>query len=380
VTTLREFSGSESNLRNINITDDLQRTLADSEGHSVNFLLADTGEEDETRVMIFGTQDNLNWMRKHREFYIDGTFNIAPKVYKQVFTFQLVVNGFNLPMLYCFLPDKTSDTYRKCFNLVSELLDFNRWPIEDQINWRCDFEKGIWKGIVESEFATDGVDTIIEACYFHLASNLLKHVGELGLAKTYKKSAQFRAEFRYIKCLAFTPVSSVVSVFEMLYNNCKPDIEELYRYFEEYYIGKKRPGSQRRSSPLFPPNRWNVCTRVIERRGRADCEVEAWHGVFGFGIGAHPTMQPLVKHLQLEQNKVERRKIRILGGEVNSKNELRVKNDKIIRDLVLKYDSYKDKMEYIALMEIQIQQYDKELVVTNNAIKTINGVAREFVI
>jgi hypothetical protein len=99
--------------------------------------------------------------------------------------------------------------------------------------------------------------------------------------------------------------------------------------------------------------------------------------VFGFGIGAHPTLNPLARHLQGEQSKVDRRKRRIQGGEVNRKIESRVKTDADIKDLVSNFAKYNDKLEFMDLLEIQLQK-DPDFVITGNAVETIKGVAKKY--
>jgi hypothetical protein len=64
------------------------------------FLLDDSGEDDEDRVLVFGTQKNLKVLKQNLEWFIDGTFEVAPDIYKQLFTIQVVLNGFNLPLVY----------------------------------------------------------------------------------------------------------------------------------------------------------------------------------------------------------------------------------------------------------------------------------------
>ncbi|QQP56177.1 Putative LOC100898192, partial [Caligus rogercresseyi] len=51
------------------------KTLENSED---NFLLYDSGEEDQSRILIFGTNSGLQDLTNNRKRAIDGTFKITP--------------------------------------------------------------------------------------------------------------------------------------------------------------------------------------------------------------------------------------------------------------------------------------------------------------
>jgi hypothetical protein len=130
------------------------------------FVLKDSGADDPERIIMFSTARNLSCLvepetvneggpnsRQIREWFIDGTFNIAPALFTQMFTFQKVKNGYNLPLVYALLTDKKSNTYRRMFDYLAEAISGDerirrRYGDLDWTNliWRCDFEKSIWKG------------------------------------------------------------------------------------------------------------------------------------------------------------------------------------------------------------------------------------------
>jgi hypothetical protein len=99
------------------------------------FFLDDSGKDDEDRVMVFATQENLQMLRRYPEWFIDGTFEICPKLFKQLFTFQIVVNGFNLPLIYALLPNKQTETYKKLFQMVQFHLKIKNWDNSCKLIW-----------------------------------------------------------------------------------------------------------------------------------------------------------------------------------------------------------------------------------------------------
>ncbi|CAF0945070.1 unnamed protein product [Brachionus calyciflorus] len=80
-----------------------------------------TGPNDKNRIIIFTTEDNLCLMAKYTDWYCDGTFDISPTLFKQVYSLHVPIKDHVMPMLYGFLPNKKQLTYKKFFKKVKEL-------------------------------------------------------------------------------------------------------------------------------------------------------------------------------------------------------------------------------------------------------------------
>jgi hypothetical protein len=78
-------------------------------------LIADSGRstKDKNRVILFATKKNLEILNANRDWYGDGTFDIAPPFFKQIYTIHCRVNDHLLPLVYAFLPNKQENTYKK---------------------------------------------------------------------------------------------------------------------------------------------------------------------------------------------------------------------------------------------------------------------------
>jgi hypothetical protein len=44
------------------------------------FLINDSGELDVDRVILFGTENNIELLSKMKNWYCDGTFAVSPKL------------------------------------------------------------------------------------------------------------------------------------------------------------------------------------------------------------------------------------------------------------------------------------------------------------
>ena len=126
---------------------------------------------DNKLVFIFTTEQNLQLLQKYTDWYADGTFDVSPKLFKQLFTVNIIVKNRNLPMLYALLPDKTEISYTLVFKFIQGYISI---PPKSVL---VDFEKAALNAIAKTF-----KETSIQGCYFHLASNMWKHVNNNGLS------------------------------------------------------------------------------------------------------------------------------------------------------------------------------------------------------
>lgn len=206
-----------------------------------------------------------------------------------MFTINAVYKDKCLPLVYGLLPDKSTQSYKRFFEIV--LVHTKTKPKSVSV----DFEVAIINAVLES---IKGVK--IDGCYFHYASNLFKHCQSNHLLapsnpdyKTHMKS------FYQLKSLAFVPAGNVIMAFEAIKQASSPKFEPIVEYFEKYYIGKKAnpddPKSKERQVPLFPIKSWNVYTRTLREEGRTNNLVEAWHKVFAQTIKRSPCINERVQ-------------------------------------------------------------------------------------
>ena len=71
-----------------------------------NFLLVEDGQGD-SKIVIFSTEHNLELLAQAEKIYVDGTFQICPRVFYQIFSLHAFKNGRQFPLVYCLLPGKS---------------------------------------------------------------------------------------------------------------------------------------------------------------------------------------------------------------------------------------------------------------------------------
>ena len=64
----------------------------------------------------------IELLNQIHEWYADGTFDVAPELFKQLFTFNVLKRGKNLPLVYVLLPDKKQTTYEKMCEMLEQFI------------------------------------------------------------------------------------------------------------------------------------------------------------------------------------------------------------------------------------------------------------------
>ena len=92
---------------------------------------------DSNRIMIFTTKKNLQMLSEFSDWYADGTFDVSPTFFKQVYTIHVVVDYHAYPVLYALLPNKKQCTYKKFFRMVKSS------DAKSPLSINIDYEKAV---------------------------------------------------------------------------------------------------------------------------------------------------------------------------------------------------------------------------------------------
>lgn len=266
-------------------------TYESSPGVQENFLLYDSGAHKE-RVLIFGRPRSIQILKECTVWHGDGTFEVTPPLFYQVF----VVHGHRFgaahPFLYALLPNKTRKTYRALLEGIKILDPSNSLA---PTTFMCDFEMALIKEI-QNAFPSASIG----GCLFHFSQNVQKRVRECGLEKEYEEDATINLHVRMIIALAYLPLRDVVAGFEELEDYVNESLRPVLDYVEDNYIGRRTREGRRR--PLFPHEWWNVYERTLRGDARTNNAVEGSHNRFKTELGySHPTLWKFINKLQQSQ-------------------------------------------------------------------------------
>ena len=196
-----------------------------------NFLLVEDGQGDD-KIIIFATQYNLELLSQAEKIYVDGTFQICPRLFYQIFSLHAFKNGRQFPLVYCLLPGKSRAVYLRALEIIkqkSEDLGYTLAPAEVL----TDFELAIIQA-VELTFPT----TEVKGCFFHFAQALNRKIATLGLQCAYRQNPDVSKFVRKTVALAFVPQRFV----RIAWHGIKiqvPNVEkmdEFVTYFEETWL------------------------------------------------------------------------------------------------------------------------------------------------
>ena len=135
------------------------------------FLLFDSGVGDAERILLFSSQQGLQFLSNSQHWYADGTFKVCPEVFFQVYTVHAQQGGRIFPCSFALLPNKTEGTYTRLFR---ELFNHVNGNSPDGI--LVDFERSAISALHNVNQQLE-----IKGCFYHLCSNVWKHIQNLGI-------------------------------------------------------------------------------------------------------------------------------------------------------------------------------------------------------
>ena len=88
-----------------------------------HFLLINDASEAKDyadRMLGFCTDSSPRILAGTPTVFMDGTFDVVPTIFAQLYTLHGFYKGQMLPLAYFLLPDKEASTYVRMFNLLRE--------------------------------------------------------------------------------------------------------------------------------------------------------------------------------------------------------------------------------------------------------------------
>ncbi|XP_068229462.1 uncharacterized protein [Palaemon carinicauda] len=233
-------------------------------GREEKFLLADSGP-GRGGIFIFGREPWLQYLVT-TSLYIDGTFNIPPKLFHQVFAILAEKLGGVHPICYQQLPNKEYATYVRMFEMLMSLV-----PNLAPHYVHCDFEQAVIN-TVRKCFP----ESTIKGCFFHLVQSMQRHIASSGLRRRYNTDPEFATYTKRITALAFVPQADLDSHIDALASELPSDLEPVLTWSECNYVGVYNRRGNRRN-PILPYDLWNVYETTLNDEDRTNNYAEACH-------------------------------------------------------------------------------------------------------
>ena len=126
-------------------------------------------KNEEEEILIFGLKSAVGMMSRTKMILADGTFTCLLLGYSQLHVFHAVVkNNVSLPMLFCLVKGKDSETYAKLLQLVEELAVEKGTTIFNRpVTLMCDFEASFISTVKDLYASVE-----VKCCFFHFVKNM----------------------------------------------------------------------------------------------------------------------------------------------------------------------------------------------------------------
>lgn len=262
-----------------------------------HFLLFDSGVDDTDRILIFGTNENIQHLYFSPYWYMDGTFKTVPKLFQQLFTIHGKVGNIVVPLVYILLLNKLEATYVRAIKQVKLLTcTFGQCLMLTHVV--IDFENGLISAI-QKLFP----NIQIQGCFFHFKQCIYRKLQKFGLKQEYDTDCDFANKVKLLEALAFLPVNHVHRGFDIILEqtNFPPKMQKLIDYFEETWVGRME--RRARKKPRFQIEIWNCYHSIIENMHITNNIVEGWHHGFLLMMNSEkPSIWNFLSTLKKEQS------------------------------------------------------------------------------
>ena len=269
----------ENNMNNLPVLPHSKRVEVPEE--IIDFLIYDSGTENSERLLIFGQPTLLELLESTQHLRLaDGTFQLSPEIFFQLFTIHTSINGYNPPCIYALPPIKRQKTYEQLLIAVGNALQ---------------------------KIFTDAT---LSGCYFHLCQSFVRKINEVGLKPVYEQNPSLALYLRMIPALAFLPLEEIEPVFDLVVEEITGEaellsleedvlekIDLLASYFYKTYLGHNF-GSRHRPS-VFQLVIWNQSVSAIDGVARTNNATEGWHyGLHALFQGSYPNFWTFLRLLK----------------------------------------------------------------------------------
>ena len=229
-----------------------------NEDYIPGFLVGDI-KVNEHRHLMFASDQQLDFLKKAKAWYVDGTFKVVRHPFTQLWSIHaFVANGEDLkqmPFLYVLMSSRRTVDYTAIFNHLKTITD-GALQVKEMI---LDFELSLWKA-VPGCFP----DVKLRGCVFHWTQCVWRKIQGVGMQAHYMQDVGVHRLCKQLLGLPFLPAQHVRAVFEKLKERASTDnLQQLADYVEINWI----------ESTVWSPEAWSVFGQSI----RTNNDVEGWH-------------------------------------------------------------------------------------------------------
>lgn len=305
-------------LENNDIPEELKKTVSGN-----NFLLYDDGAQDPNRILIFGNEENLAYLKSAEIWICDGTFYSSPPEFFQIYVIFCSVFGKFVPVCFSLLKTKNRETYNTMFSKLSGLMD-GCSPLFAVF----DFEVAPMNAFSQC-FPTATTFN----CLFHFGQIVWRRIQQTGLVHVYNNYMNIRFAIKSLMAVVFLPKHRITREYLSMRTNilinapqdAKKPLGELCDFlFNNYFEAIISIDSYKGVSAF---------TRVMLKIPLTNNCCEGWNRSLNNNfINSHPSLARFLLHLRTIESTVETSLNEIIaqGNIDNTKTDPKLENIKKI--------------------------------------------------
>ena len=241
----------------------------------------------------------LRLLSTRTSWFMDGTFKVAPRLFKQLFTVHVMLEGKVIPCAYALMASKSKRSYQRVFRELKDYVENMHLPELHPVSIMTDFEQAMLNAI-DDEFPL----AQSRGCLFHYTQCIWRKIQYLGLQPPYNEGGDLQDVCRQIMALPFLPVDDIPLAFawvEEWAQDLSPAMIELIGYVDRQWVDN---ASLQRS-------RWN-CHNIDVGTNNG---VDGWHSRFNRKVAInHPNIWAMFGFLHSETARSELLVAQIEGG------------------------------------------------------------------
>jgi hypothetical protein len=179
-------------------------------------------------ILIFYTNSALNSLKNNKIWCVDGTFQVVPKPWYQLYTISFLKNNCVFPSVFIILKNKKYETYCNALKIL------------------CENNVGLCPKVIKSDFEIASINALkliwpdakISACQFHMAQALMRKLKEFNIFYDYKSNPIIKKFVKSLIALSSYDIDQILHSFECLkqHHEFPSVLLQFYQYFFENYI------------------------------------------------------------------------------------------------------------------------------------------------
>ena len=190
-------------------------------------MIYDNGVDSFNQMLVFGTDEGLRHLASSTTWFLDGTFNVAPSLFTQLYVIRAPLGDSSVTCVYGFLINKNQSTYEEFLSAIQDRCDTLGFQA-DPTTVTMDFELAPMKAVT----SIFGPQVKIHGCFYHLTQSTWRKVQSLGLVTRYREEEDVKHFCGMLDGLAFLPLDDVLEGLAYLRDNTPEGLESLIDYFE----------------------------------------------------------------------------------------------------------------------------------------------------